>query len=79
MWENVEFIRKQLADRKYSVGPLVYGVENYVSINGKLEPAYYHTPEFGFFYGVIGFTLDGLNFIMAVESASVSEAFLKGD
>jgi len=77
MWENVEFIRKQLADRKYSVGPLVYGVENYVSIDGKLEPAHYHTPEFGFPYGVIGCTLDGLNFVMAVESASVSEAFLK--
>jgi len=77
MWENVEFIRKQLADQKYSVGPLVYGVENYVSIDGELEPAHYHTPEFGFLYGVIGCTLDGLNFVMAVESARVSEAFLK--
>lgn len=77
MWESMEFIRKQLADRKYSVGPLVYGVENYVSINGKLEPAHYPTPEFGFSYGVIGCTLDGLGFVMAVESHGVSAAFLK--
>jgi len=77
MWKNVEFIRRQLADRKYSVGPLVYGVGNYVSINGKLEPAHYHTPEFGFSYGVVGCTLDGLNFVMAVESARISEVFLK--
>jgi len=77
MWENTAFIRKLLADRKYSVGPLVYGVENYVSINGKLEPAHYHTPEFGFPYGVIGCTLDGFGFVMAVESREVSEAFLK--
>lgn len=77
MWENTECIRKQLADRKFSVGPLVYGVENYVSINGRLKPAHYHTPEFGFLYGVIGCTLDGLNFVMAVESTGVSEAFLK--
>ena len=77
MWENVELIRRQLADRKYSVGPLVYGVGNYVSINGKLKPAHYYTPEFGFPYGVVGCTLDGLNFVMAVESAGISEAFLK--
>ena len=77
MWENVKFIRRQLANRKYSVGPLVYGVGNYVSINGKLEPAHYHTPEFGFPYGVIGCTLDGLNFVMAVESTTISEEFLK--
>jgi hypothetical protein len=77
MWDNVEFIRRQLADRKYSVGPLVYGVRNYVSINGELVPAHYHTPEFGFSYGVVGCTLDGLNFVMAVESATISEAFLK--
>jgi len=77
MWENAEFIRRQLADRKYSMGPLVYGVENYVSINGKLEPAHYHTPEFGFPYGVIGCTLDGFGFVMALEARGVSEAFLK--
>ena len=77
MWKNVEFIRKQLVDRKYSVGPQVYGVENYVSIDGKLEPTHYHTPEFGFPYGVIGCTLDGLFLVMVVESTSISEAFLR--
>ncbi len=56
---------------------MVYGVGNYVFINRKLEPAYYHTPEFGFPYGVIGCTLDGLSFVMAVESRGVSEEFLK--
>jgi len=74
---KLEFIRRQLGDRKYSVGPLVYGVGNYVSINGKLKPAHYYTPEFGFPYGVIGCALDGLNFVMGVESARISEAFLK--
>jgi len=71
------FIRKQLAFRKYSVRPLVHGVENYVFIDEKLEPAHYYTPEFGFPYGVIGCTLEGLNFTMAVKSKGVSEAFLK--
>lgn len=77
MWENVDFIRKQLVDRGYAVGPLVCGVENYVSIDGRLEPAHYHTPEFGFSYGVVGCTLDGLCYVVAVGSTWISEVFLK--
>lgn len=77
IWENVAFIRKELLNRGYTVGPLTYGVENYILIDGKLEPAYYHTPEFGFSYGIVGCTLDGLNYVVAIKSKTISETFLK--
>jgi len=77
MWETTEYIRKQLAEQGYSVGPLVHGIENYILIDGKFEPAHYPTPEFGFPCGVVGCILDGLYFVMAIEVSSISAEFLK--
>lgn len=78
MWKNVDYIRTQLINRGYTVGPLVCGVENYVTIDGRLEPAHYHTPEFGFSHGVIGCALNGLCYVAAIKSKQISERFLKG-
>ena len=77
MWKGVVFIQKELLNRGYTVGPLTFGMENYISIDGRLRPAHYYTPEFGFSYGVVGCTLDGLNYIASTKSKTFSETFLK--
>jgi len=77
MWKNVAFVQKELSNRGYSVGPIICGAKNCVLIGGKLKPAHYHTPEFGFTYGVVGCTLDGIQYTVAIMSRTISEIFLK--
>jgi len=75
-WKSASFTRKELLNRGYVVGPLTFGMENCILIDGRPQLTHYHTPEFGFSYGVVGCTLDGLHYVVAIKSETLSEAVL---
>lgn len=49
MWETTEYIRKQLAEQGYSVGPLVHGIENYILLMVNLSQRIIQHLNLGFF------------------------------